>query len=94
MNLTLINEIWKLLKPDIEVGDVNAAAETLINYLVEEDFSPTELQQIFRNDRPIKEALSFYLEKPEDGLVHEYEDDLDEDLDFNDYGYEYEYDEY
>lgn len=75
MSLTLINEIWKLLKPSIETGDTDEAAETLINYLIEEDYSPAEIKQTFRGDREIKEAVAFYLEKPEDGLFTEHVED-------------------
>lgn len=80
MSLSLINEVWKLLKPSIESGDTDGAAETLVNYLVEEAIaSAHEIKSAFRGDKDIKDALDFYLETPEDGLVHEYDDDLDED---------------
>jgi adenosylcobinamide amidohydrolase len=85
MSLPLINEIWKLLKTSIEAGDTDGAAETLVNYLVEEDYSPAEIKQTFRGDKDIKEALDFFMETPESGLVHEYDDDLDdEDYDYYD----------
>lgn len=83
MSIGLIGEVWKLLRSSIEAGDVDGAAETLVNYLVEEDYSAHEIKNTFRGDKDIKDALDFYLETPEDGLVHEYEDDLDED-DWND----------
>jgi thiamine pyrophosphokinase len=89
MSIGLISEIWKLLKPHVELGDVDSAAETLVNYLIEEDYSAIEIKNNFRSDKDIKEALDFYLEKPEDGLVHEYDDDFDED-DYND---DYDYDD-
>lgn len=84
MSIGLISEVWKLLKPNIETGDTDGAAETLVNYLVEEDYSAHEIKNAFRGDKDIKEALDFYLETPEDGLVHEYEDDLDEDYYYDD----------
>lgn len=85
MSIGLIGEVWKLLKSNIEAGDVDGAAETLVNYLVEEDYSAHEIKNTFRGDKDIKDALDFYLETPEDGLVHEYDDDLDdEDYDYYD----------
>lgn len=87
MSIGLIGEVWKLLKSSIEAGDVDGAAETLVNYLVEEDYSAHEISNTFRGDKDIKDALKFYLETPEDGLVHEQDDDLYED-DWND---EYDY---
>ena len=83
MSLPLINEIWKLLKPSIELGDTDGAAETLVNYLVEEDYSPAEIKQSFRGDSDIKVALDFFMDTPEDGLYHQADDeDFD---DFDDY---------
>jgi hypothetical protein len=76
MSLPLINEIWKLLKTSIEAGDTDGAAETLVNYLVEEDYSPAEIKQTFRGDKDIKDALDFFMETPDDGLYHEPDDDL------------------
>ena len=80
MSLALVNEIWKILKSSIEAGDTSAASEILVNYLVEEDYSPAEIKQAFRGDGDIKEALDYYLETPEDGLIEVHHD---EDLDFD-----------
>jgi len=77
-NISLINEIWKLLKSNIEAGDTDGAAETLVNYLVEEDYSPHEIKNTFRGDKEIKQALDFYLETPEDGLYHKSDDDYND----------------
>jgi len=84
MSLPLINEIWKLLKPSIETGDTDGAAETLVNYLVDEDYSPAEIKQTFRGDKDIKNALDFFMESPEDGLYHKADDDDYNDL-YDDY---------
>ena len=81
MSTGLIGEVWKLLKPNIEAGDVTGASETLVNYLIEEDYSAHEIKSMFRGDSDIKEALDFYLETPEDGFYHEKPDeDLDDEL--------------
>ena len=85
MSIGLIGEVWKLLKSSIEAGDIDGAAETLVNYLVEEDYSAHEIKNTFRGDKDIKEALDFYLETPEDGLYHDKDDDEDYFDDFDDY---------
>lgn len=90
MSIGLIGEVWKLLKSSIEAGDIDGAAETLVNYLVEEDYSAHEIKSTFRGDKDIKEALDFYLETPEDGLYHQTDDD-DYFDDYNDYDDEDEY---
>ena len=80
MSLALINEIWKTLKPSLDAGNVaDEAAETLVNYLLEEDYSPAEIKHTFRGDRDIKDALEFFMESPEDGLYHETVDDIFDD---------------
>jgi len=84
MSLPLIKEVWKLLKPSIELGDIDGAAETLVNYLVEEDHSPAEIKQSFRGDANIKVALDFFIETPEDGHYHEDADDLLDDSYYDD----------
>jgi hypothetical protein len=77
MSLALINEIWKTLKPSLDAGNVaDEAAETLVNYLIEEDYSPAEIKHTFRGDRDIKDALEFFMESPEDSLYHETVDDI------------------
>jgi len=81
MSLAVVNEIWKLLRGSIDSGDIDSAAEMLVNYLVEEDYSPTEIKQAFRGDTDIKKVLDYYLETPEDGLVEIRQDDYDLDFD-------------
>ena len=81
MSIGLIGEVWKLLKPSIETGDIREAAESLVNFLVEEDYASThEIKNAFRGDKEIKVALDYYLETPEDGLYHDddYNDLYDE----------------
>ena len=75
MSLALVNEIWKVLKPSIETGDIGSAAETLVNDLVDEAYSPAEIKQVFRLDSDVKGALSYYLETPEWGLLEDEEED-------------------
>jgi hypothetical protein len=84
MSVGLIHEVWKILRPSIETGDPEGAAEILINYLIEEDYSTTEIKNAFRGDSYIKGALEFYLESPEDGHYHKEDDEDLFDSDFFD----------
>ena len=88
MNLDLIHEIWKTIKPSIESGDIDEASELLVNVLVDNNFDTDDIKSIFKRDKSIQKALNFYVEKPEDGLYHdtasddyddEYEDDYEND---------------
>ena len=91
MSVGVIHEVWKILRPSIETGDPEGAAEILINYLIEEDYSTTEIKNAFRGDSYIKGALEFYLESPEDGHYHKEDDEdlFDSDL-FDDEDDDYE----
>lgn len=92
MSIGLIGEVWRLLKSNIEAGDIDGAAETLVNYLVEEDYSTHEIKTTFRGDKDIKDALDFFMETPEDGLYHETaDDDFFDDIDLDDYDEDEEY---
>jgi len=92
MSLTVVQEIWKTIKPSIEVGDVAEAAELLVNYLVDNDFDTQEMKSVFKHDPEVQKALAFFVEKPEDVDLFEEDEDLfeeEEDGYYND-----EYDEY
>lgn len=83
MSVTLVHEIWKTIKASIEVGDVNEAAELLVNYMVDNDFDAKEIKDTFEREPEIQKALVFFTEVPEDVIsASSYEDDyLDEDED-------------
>ena len=79
MSLALISEVWKLLKPSIEAGDTDGAAETLVNYLVEEEVaSAHEIKTAFRGDKEIKNALDFFMDTPDAGHYHQEDDDYND----------------
>ena len=87
MSLLIVNEIWKLLKPSLEAGTVaEEAADNLVNYLIDEDYSPNEIKQAFRGDAYIKRALEFFIETPDQGykLDEEEIDPYDENHLFDD----------
>jgi hypothetical protein len=87
MSLALVSEVWKLLKPSLEAGTVaDEAADTLVNYLIDEDYSPNEIKQAFRGDGFIKDALEFFLETPDEGfkIDEEIDDPYEDDYSFDD----------
>ena len=49
-DLSIVSGIWKALKHDIIAGDLESAAETLVTYLIDEDYSPNDVKQAFRSD--------------------------------------------
>jgi len=78
MNLNDLSIFWKLIKPSIEDGDPREAADLLVNHLIDDGMTATEIKKAFGKDEEIIEALSYFsdedvndLDDPED------EDDVD-----------------
>ena len=84
MNLNLVSEMWDILKPSIQVGDVNDAAESLVNYLVDNDYDPQEIKRTFKGDSSIQKAVGYFIESTSDSFEEDF-DDYEEDL--ADYSY-------
>lgn len=91
MSINLISEIWQVLKPSIEIGDSSEAAETLVTYMVDEEYSVEEIKKAFRGDRDIKKALSFYLETPDGGFSSSMDDLYEEGYGYGDDEYDSDY---
>jgi hypothetical protein len=82
MSVPLVHEIWKTIKASIEVGDVNEAAELLVNYMVDNDFDAKEIKSTFDREPEIQRALEFFTEVPEDSIsASSYEDDYSDEED-------------
>ena len=91
MSLTLINEVWDVIRPTIHPTDINEAAESLVTYLVDHEYDPEEIKKTFKRDSAISTAINYYLESPENDFSKSKYDEDDEDND-NEYDYE-EYDD-
>lgn len=89
MSLSLIHEIWTVLKPSLQTGDVDEAAEMLVNYLVDNDYDPSDIRSMFKRESEVQEAISYFLESPGDEFTkydeEEEDDDYYEDEDDSDY---------
>jgi hypothetical protein len=81
MGLNLVSEIWEVLREHIGPYDRAEAADTLVNYLIENNFEVEDINGAFK-DKEITKALKGYADE------HLIQDDaLDEDFDdyeFND----------
>jgi hypothetical protein len=87
MKLNIIAEIWSMTRESIMPNDIDAIAENLVGILIDNDFSPTEIQSTFREDYDIITALKVYVDdavefEEEEPEYEEYdEENLD---DYND----------
>lgn len=80
MDLIHIKEVWTILKTHVDSFELSTAADELVSYLIDEDFSPAEIKQEFRGDKEIKKALEYFLEVSGDTLSS---DDDEDDDDYN-----------
>jgi hypothetical protein len=82
MKLELIAEIWNMTKDSLMANDRDAIAENLIGILIDNDFSPTDIKSVFRDDYDITSALKVYVDdavefEEEESEYEEYEDEDD-----------------
>ena len=73
MSLDIIAEVWEALRDHVDLSERNAAADTLVNFLIDNNFEIEDIKDVFK-DKDITKALKGYAEEhfPEDD---EYDDD-------------------
>jgi hypothetical protein len=85
MSLEVIAEFWKAIKPDLEYNSVSAAADSLVNILIDHDYNPGDIKEEFRRDKDVMEALDSYIAASEDeDMDADYDSDEDEESDEDD----------
>lgn len=77
-SLDTIAEVWEVLRLHIDLNERKEAAETLVNYLMENNYEASDIKTEFRGDKDIAKALTYYDDQT---LQDEEEDDYDDDYD-------------
>ena len=78
MSITVIAEVWRALKFEIDGSNLPDAAETLVNVLIENDFEPADIKEAFRRETEVIQALRDYNSQfEEEEEYEEYEEDED-----------------
>jgi len=78
MSITVIAEVWRALKFEIDGSNLPDAAETLVNVLIENDFEPADIKEAFRRETEVMQALRDYNSQfEEEEEYEEYEEDED-----------------
>ena len=78
MSLDIIAEVWEALREHIDLSERNDAADTLVNFLIDNNYEIEEIKDAFK-DKDITKALKGYAEEhfpDEDEEIED--DDLDE----------------
>jgi len=78
MSLDTIAEVWEALREHIDLSERNDAADTLVNFLIDNNYEIDDIKEAFK-DKDITKALKGYAEEhfPDEDEDYE-EDDLDE----------------
>ena len=77
-SLDTIAEVWEALRMHIDLNERKEAADTLVNYLMENNFEASDIKEEFRGDKDIAKALIYY---DDQNLHDEEEDDYEDDYD-------------
>jgi len=81
MSLNLVAEVWEALQTHIDFNERTDAADTLVTYLIENNYEVDDIKDAF-SDKIINKALKGYAE--EHFQEEDYED-IDEDTDEDDW---------
>lgn len=82
MSLNVASELWEVLREHIDLNDRRDAADSLVSYLIENNYEIDDIKDEFR-DKDITKALKDYAaEHFQEEDYEEYEDeDQEEDWD-------------
>ena len=79
MKLDLITEVWEVLREHIDLNDRGEAADTLVNFLMDNNYEVEDIKESFK-DKDITKALKGYAEQHfQEEEYEEYDDDTDND---------------
>lgn len=88
MSIEVVAELWNAIKVDLEYNSVGNAADSLVNVLIDHDFTPADIKAEFRRDKDVMEALESYIDdhpedEEDDADYDEEEDEEDSDADYD-----------
>jgi hypothetical protein len=76
MSLDSIVEVWEILRDHVDLNDRSEAADSLVNYLMDNNYEVEDIKDAFK-DKDITKALKGYAEQH--FQEEEYEENDDED---------------
>ena len=83
MSLDSIVEVWEILRDHVDLNDRGDAADSLVNYLMDNNFEVEDIKDAFK-DKDITQALKGYAEQHfQEEEYEEYEDEDHDPADWN-----------
>ena len=84
MSITVVAEVWRAIKGEIDDANLPDAAESLVDVLIQNDYEASDIKAEFRRDSDVMAAVkAFIASQEEDEEEYEEEDEEDEDYDDN-----------
>ena len=83
MSITVIHEVWRALKTEIDETVLPDAAESLVDVLIQNDYEASDIKAEFRRDTYVMDAVKSYIASQEDE-EEEYEEEEEDDEDYDD----------
>jgi hypothetical protein len=80
MSITIVHEVWRAIKSEIDEANLPDAAESLVDVLIQNDYEASDIKVHFRKESEVMEAVKAYIASQEE----EEEDYADEDEDEDD----------
>jgi len=84
MSITVIHEVWRALKSEIEEVNLPDAAESLVDVLIQNDYEASDIKAEFRRDSEVMDAVKAYIASQEDEEDYEEEEEYEDDEDYDD----------
>jgi hypothetical protein len=80
MSLDIISSVWDALVTHIDLNERKYAAETLVDFLIDNDFSSNEILEHFQGDSEITHAIKGWVDQyGDDNYDDPYDNDDDDD---------------
>ena len=80
MSLNMVAEVWDVLRTHVDFNERKDAADSLINFLIDNNYEADDIKDAFRGDKEILNALKDYVAEhniEEDDYIDE--EDFDDD---------------
>ena len=80
MSLSIVSEVWEVLREHVDFNDRSDAADALVNYLMDNNYEVDDIKDEFK-DKDITKALKGYAEQHFQEEEYEEYDEESEDED-------------
>lgn len=79
MSLSLVTEVWDVLRSHIDFNERSDAADSLVNFLIDNNYETDDIKDSFRGEKEILTALKSYIAENEIEYDEEEYDESDDD---------------